>query len=93
MERTLREQWKIWVKIRDSLCNTYGELDTEFGVCLVGKENPMYDYYIQRAKENWVVPSEIIKKNLISCGHATNEGMLVGYRYDWDFPVPCNRLI
>ena len=89
MNKSLRQLWKEWVQIREKFTKEYGEIDLEFGAYFV--KNPMYGEFRELGNKYWVEPSKIIKANLITLGHAKKE--LVGYSYDWDFEVPCDKLI
>lgn len=91
MNKSLRQLWKEWVQIREKFTEEYGEIDLEFGGYSVNATNPMYGEFIELGNKYWVEPSNIIKANLITLGHAKEE--LVGYSYDWDFEVPCDKLV
>lgn len=91
MEKTLNEIWNDWVFVRDDFTKTYGEPDYEFGGYHIPQEHPLHNHFINMCIERVQIPLRIAEANLRVLGKARKE--LVGYSYDRNFKVPCDKLL
>ena len=91
MEKTLNEIWNDWVIVRETFTKKNGVQDLEFGGYYIPKDSELYRYYINMGMEQFQVPNHIAEANLRVLGKAKKE--LVGYSYDRNFKVPCDRLL